>query len=217
MLEARLTELNINEVLLYLGYRGQEIDDRVNKQIEDCIAKVKAAALPKLVWRRLPLRNGKLREFELEGRDIEELLRESSEAVIFAATLGAKVEKLMIRYEVSNMADALIMDSAASVAIENVCNNFEQDMRESLEKEGLFLTDRFSPGYGDLPLSTQKDMIASLNTEKRIGLTLSKSNLMIPRKSVTAIMGISKTKQIHRQRGCESCKMFRTCASGRRT
>ncbi len=211
-MEARLTKLNENEILLYLGYRGQECPPEVEKQIGRCVEAVTAVAVPRLIWRRLPLEEGALSMLPLEGKDISKLLENCQEAVLMAVTLGSGVERLLMQHEVTNMADAVIMDACASTAIENVANNFEADLREVLKAEGLFLTDRFSPGYGDLPLSVQKRFCAVLDTERKIGLSVSPSMLLIPRKSVTAVMGISKTPKPLRKRGCENCAMFRTCA-----
>ncbi len=210
-MQARLTELNYNEILMYLGYRGQEITDAVEMQIRRCISEVMDASEPKLVWRRLPLIKGQIDGFELEGQDIREVLSSCREVVLMAATIGSKVERLLMQREVTDMADAVIMDSCASTAIENVCDNFEFDLREELSQQGLHLTDRYSPGYGNFPLGTQPRLCAALNTQKRIGLTISASNIMIPRKSVTAIMGISNEKQQLRKRGCEVCSMFLNC------
>ena len=103
------------------------------------------------------------------------------------------------------------MDACASTAIENICNNFESDMRRAVEAEGRYLTDRFSPGYGDLPIAEQPKFFALLDMTRRIGVSLTPTTIMVPRKSVTAIMGIARTPQPHRPPDCEHCLMFRTC------
>lgn len=211
MIQPRMTELNENEILLYLGYRGQELDEELLRQITVCQQRIADAARPGLVYRRLPVENGQIKGFPLEGDDIRALLSPCREAILMAATLGSEVERILMRAEVTDMADALIMDSCASTAIENVCDHFEMDLREELKTEGLYLTDRFSPGYGDLPISCQGQLCNILQTNRRIGLTVTPSNIMVPRKSVTAIMGISAAEQPLRKRGCEVCSMFKTC------
>lgn len=128
-----------------------------------------------------------------------------------AVTLGQGIDRLLAKSSVSNMADAVIMDACASTAVENVADNFERDLRKELEAEHLYLTDRFSPGYGDLPLAVQKQFCTALDTERRIGLSVSSSMLMIPGKSVTAVLGISESPKLLRKRGCESCSLFRSC------
>lgn len=210
-MQARLTELNENEILLYLGYRGQEISEELKEQIQRCEREVLSAAQPRLIWRRIPTDGALFSALRLEGKDIRELLSGCQEAVLMAVTLGQGIDRLLTRSSVSNMADAVIMDACASTAIENVADHFEEDLRGEVEAEGMFLTDRFSPGYGDLPLSAQKQLCAALDTERRIGLSLSPSLLMIPGKSVTAILGISNVRKALRKRGCESCNLFRNC------
>lgn len=211
-MQTRLTELNENEILLYLGYRGQEYPAEIREQIKRCEREVVTASQPRLIWRRLPADEAFFSALHLEGKDIRELLEGCSEAVLMAVTLGQGIDRLLTKSSVSNMADAVIMDACASTAIENVADNFEFDLRREVEAEGLFLTDRFSPGYGDLPLSSQRQLCAALDTGRKIGLSLSPSLLMIPGKSVTAILGISDEPKALRKRGCESCSLFRSCA-----
>lgn len=211
MMQARLTELNENEILLYLGYRGQEYPPELKAQIARCGEEVLTAATPRLIWRRLPVESTDFTALTLTGKDIAELLAGCKEAVLMAVTLGQGIDRLLAKSSVSNMADAVIMDACASAAIENVADNFEMDLRRGLQAENLYLTDRFSPGYGDLPLSAQKGLCAALDTERKIGLSLSTSMLMIPGKSVTAVLGISEEPKALRKRGCERCSLFRDC------
>lgn len=216
MIEARMTDLNYNEILMYLGHHGQEVTPEIRRQILSAAGEVKRAAVPRLVYSRMPVENGEIVGFPMEGNDIRALLRPCREAVLLAATVGARVEQILMRYEVTNMADAVIMDACASVAAENVCDHFEADLREQLGREHLLLTSRFSPGYGDLPMDTQRRMCEILNTSRRIGVAVTESCIMVPRKSVTAVMGISETPQEIRKRGCEACGMFLNCSYRRR-
>lgn len=210
-MEARLTELNYHEILMYLGHRGQTVTPEIEAQIRRCMDEVTKAAQPRLVYRRIPLERGEIPGLPLAGEDMCALLTPCREAVLLAATLGPRIEQLLMRREVTDMADAVIMDACASTAIENVCDHFEFDLRDEVKEEGLYLTDRFSPGYGDLPLNTQPRLCEALNTARRIGLTVSPNLILVPRKSVTAILGIADTPQPLRKRGCEVCSMFLMC------
>ena len=211
MFEPRFTTLNMNEILKYLGFRGQELTEEIAAQIKRCTDEVLAAATPRLTYRHAPLEDGAVLGVTFAGNDIPRMLEPCEEVVLFGATLGPGVERLMMRYEVTNAADSVIMDACASTAIENICNNFESDMRRAVEAEGRYLTDRFSPGYGDLPIAEQPKFFALLDMTRRIGVSLTPTTIMVPRKSVTAIMGIARTPQPHRPPDCEHCLMFRTC------
>ena len=211
MFEPRFTTLNMNEILKYLGFRGQELTEEIAAQIKRCTDEVLAAATPRLTYRHAPLEQGTVLGVTFAGRDIPAMLEPCEEVVLFGATLGPEVERLMMRYEVMNAADSVIMDACASTAIENICNNFESDMRTAVEAEGRYLTDRFSPGYGDLPITEQPKFFALLDMTRRIGVSLTPTTIMVPRKSVTAIMGIARTPQPHRPPDCEHCLMFLKC------
>ena len=75
-----------------------------------------------------------------------------------------------------------------------------------------FLTDRFSPGYGDLPLSLQPEICSALDAARRLGLHVTEHFLLNPSKSVTAVIGLSDRPQMARIRGCGHCAMYETCA-----
>ena len=74
-----------------------------------------------------------------------------------------------------------------------------------------YLTDRFSPGYGDLPLGLQQEICTLLDTERRLGVHATEHCLLNPQKSVTAIVGLSDKPQMARIRGCAYCSMGETC------
>ena len=102
------------------------------------------------------------------------------------------------------------------IYIEVLCDTIDAQFREEYKKQGLFLTTRYSPGYGDLPIGIQRDFIRLLDTVRRIGLNVSDSGIMIPRKSVTAIIGISETEKKQEKLGCKGCNLVKACRFLRR-
>ena len=112
--------------------------------------------------------------------------------------------------------------SGRGAAIENVCDNLCEDLAEALSPARL--TPRFSPGYGDFPLSQQAALCAVLNAERRIGLTLTPGGLLLPQKSVTAVIGVSDAPAARGRDsaedshgsgapgGCASCSMYAHCS-----
>lgn len=202
-----LTDINRAEVLQYLGWRGSEIPPEVSSQLDSCLTDTLSLAAPRIVWRAFQPET--LPDGLLQGNDIRALLADCREYVLLAATIGSAIENAIRRAQVRGLTRALILDCCGSTAIEAVCDAAEEEIRTTLG--AAYLTDRFSPGYGDLPLAVQPHFLAALDAERRIGLTLTPSGIMTPRKSVTAILGIADTPQPHRFRGCACCSMFETC------
>ncbi|MGL4791797.1 MAG: hypothetical protein ACRCW1_10335, partial [Anaerotignaceae bacterium] len=151
-------------------------------------------------------------QFTTQGMDIYNLLKTCHKAVLVAATLGQDFETRLRIAQVKNMSEAIILDSCGSSAIENICDNFQNDIEAHFAKENQFITSRFSIGYGDFPLENQKDFCKILNTEKFAGITVNNGGLLVPTKSVTAIIGISNQKQPKRKPSCENCNNFFNCS-----
>ena len=121
----------------------------------------------------------------IESRDLAINLKGCRQAIVFAATLGVGVDRLIGRNSRRASYDGLMTDALASAAIEGFC-----DEVEAFLCDGRLHRPRFSPGYGDLPLAYQKKWIEMTDAPRRIGLTLTESLMMVPAQSVTAIIGI---------------------------
>lgn len=147
----------------------------------------------------------------LPGKDIASLLKECSRCILLTVTIGGTVDRILRRAQISDMADAVLLDFCASSAAEDLCGRIHSDLEEEYEKKGLYLTDRFSPGYGDLPIGLQSEICRVLQTDKRLGLTVNSGNMLIPSKSITAVIGISHRPQPQKISGCANCKMKDTC------
>lgn len=106
-------------------------------------------------------------------------------AYLLAVTLGAGVDRYLHRTSVISGAEHYIADGAASALADALC-----ELANERICEGLDTSVRFSPGYADLPLSYQRTLLESLSAQKNLGITLTDSYLMIPTKSITAIIGI---------------------------
>jgi len=216
-MKGTLNYINTREVLKYLGYKGGEVEAKTMDDISDIGDSVIKISTPVITFKVMDIvRDGgfalKDTNFVPLGENIREMLADCDRCIIMAATLGMGIEKELRSLQITNMYSAVIMDCCASAAIENVCDNFQTMLEHTYMQQGLFITDRFSPGYGDMPFSQQKELCGLLQTEKTIGVSLSSSGIMIPRKTVTAIMGISNSIPKKRFKGCEYCSMFENCS-----
>ena len=210
-MDVRLNGIPRGEVLRYLGLRGAVPED-VSGDLDRLEPVLREAARPRAVWRRFALEpDGRLAgtAFRPEGASVRDLLRNCAGAVLFAATLGSETDLLLGREQRRNMADAAMLDALANAAIESVCDQLCLDLARETSPE--MLTPRFSPGYGDFPLSQQKDFFAVLDIQRRIGVTLTPGGLMVPQKTVTALMGVSDRPPVSPGSGCEACRLADRC------
>lgn len=204
----KTTGINRAEVLQYLGWRGSEIPPEVGAQLDDCLAEAAALAEPRMVWR--VFERDAVPDGLMSGEDVRALLSESHHCVLLAVTLGGALENAIRRAQVRGLTRALMLDCCGSAAVEAACDEAENEIRAALGGD-VHLTDRFSPGYGDLPLTVQPLFLQTLDAARRIGLTLTPTGIMTPRKSVTALLGVADRPQPRRFRGCAYCSMFETC------
>ena len=145
----------------------------------------------------------------LKGGTALKMLAQCHRAALLACTLGARFDLALTAVQARDMARAVILDACGSALVEQGCDEAEKEL--SARFPGRYLTDRFSPGYGDLPLELQRDICAALDTPRRLGLHVTESLLLNPVKSVTAVIGLSDRPQMARVRGCDYCQMRERC------
>lgn len=119
---------------------------------------------------------------EIKSLQLARVLSECSSAYVVAVTLGHSVDRLIRQTAVRSTAQQFVTDAVASALTEALCDKVQEMLPEKTKR-------RFSPGYGDLPLTLQQPILDYLNCD---GITLSDTNLMIPSKSVTFIAGVKK-------------------------
>ena len=173
------------DILRYAGAGDSDIGELLN----DCIAEAQGALEYKVCYMELPVKIcGELcqiGELSFLSCDLAKNLSGCIRAVIFAATVGTGIDRLIMKYGRISPSRALIFQAIGAERIEALCDRFCLDVAE-----GRATKPRFSPGYGDLSIEHQRDIFALLDCPRKIGLSLVDSKLMTPTKSVTAIMGI---------------------------
>ena len=164
--------------------------------LQECLKAAKGAAQCRAVWARYPLvRDGETLDLgfaRTDSRDLRDRLAGCGEILLFACTAGAETDRRIARAKLLSPARGLLMHAIGAQQVEGACEELCRRLAERFADRQL--TDRYSPGYGDLPLSLQRDVMEALDCGRSIGVTLSDSLLMTPSKSVTAIIGM-KEKQ----------------------
>lgn len=200
--------LDIPQALRYLGVPG-EGDAALRALLERAEQALRAAARPRAV----SLRAGR-EAFapDLQGEDIARHLAGCDACVLLACTLGAGVDAAQRAANATDMAYAVALDALASALAEQIAGVAEQTLREEAAREGLFLTGRFSPGYGDFPIAAQNELLRLLDAPRQIGLCATPAHLLAPRKSVTAVLGLADHPVTGRRAGCAHCALRGRCA-----
>ena len=122
--------------------------------------------------------------------DLSVNLSGCTHVIVFAATIGLQIDRLISKYSTISPSKGVIMHAIATERIETLANTFNNDITNEKHALGHITKPRFSPGYGDFNINNQKDIFEALNCSKNIGLSLKDNMLMTPSKSVTAIIGI---------------------------
>lgn len=180
------------EILRYAGCRAP--DENVSALLADCVRELCGQLCCAVCCCALPV---SLREgccdfgvFSVRSEKLACNLRGCRRVLLFAATVGVGLDRLIARYGRLSPARALLFQAIGAERIEALCDAFCDEAGQALHTR---LRPRFSPGYGDLPLTVQKEIFAVLDCPRQIGLSLTDSLLMSPSKSVTAFAGIEES------------------------
>lgn len=211
-----LTEINKSEAIRFMGYGKSKPDEVTLRNINECEKALLEAIKPEYVYRVFNISHAENSvkilgtSLELTGKDICKHLKGCDKAALLAVTVSGGADRLIRYYSACDMAKSVIADCLASAAVEQVCNEVDKIIK--LNSGYKYQTWRFSPGYGDLPVEVQKDFLEVLNAGKRIGLSALENCMMVPTKSVTAVIGLSNNVISKGMRGCVCCNMRDRCA-----
>ena len=130
---------------------------------------------------------------QTKSKSLQKNLENCHSVILFAATLGISLDRLIYKYSHISPAKALLFQAIGAERIEAICEAFMRELEAEKSAKGEKIRPRFSCGFGDFPLSAQKDIFGALGCQKLLGISLGENLIMSPTKSVTAIVGISKT------------------------
>jgi hypothetical protein len=181
-------EIDKNDVLRYAKGEG---DKTTLDLLDECISEAEGVFTYNVCFSRYAISlfgdEVDLGFCKVNSHSLALCLRDCSEIVVFGATVGSGIDRLIGRYSILSPSRAIIFQALGSERVEALCDVF---CNELAERE--FVRPRFSPGYGDLPLELQRNIFDSLDLTRKLGINLNENLFMTPTKSVTAIVGIIK-------------------------
>ncbi len=157
------------------------------------------------------------KKIELTAASIKRHLQASQHVVVLAVTIGDLLEKTSEDYfSQGSYSHALLLDAAGTTAVEAAADQLEAFIRQQYAAKGFICTRRFSPGYGNWDIRFQPEMLRLANAEQ-INITSTESCMLLPRKSVTAVIGLQPTYRQHKPQpvsNCSACSL-NNCLSRR--
>ena len=182
-------KLNVDDAVRYMG--AGKGNAEIREMTAEIAEELEKAVKPRFTWRtfHIEMQEGGVLFREageiLPGKLAVNMLQECETAVLMVCTLGAEFDAMQRAWSARDMARAVVLDACGSALVEAGCDAAEEELAGRFP--GMYRTDRFSSGYGDIPLETQDWILRAVDAGRRLGVTVTASCLMIPSKSVTAV------------------------------
>ncbi len=204
-------DIKKTEVLRYLGYGKSNADANVSSIIDKIIIEMKQKLSLRSCYDKYPVSVAEddslcFGSIKTNSRSLKKNLHGCDEVLIFTATIGVDIDRIIGKYNMLSPSHAVVAQAVGATLIEEWCDVLCSRFSENEKSENKVFRPRFSPGYGDFPLEMQKKIFEMLDCPRKIGVSLTDSLLMVPSKSVSAIIGICKDNHCCKKSGCEICK-----------
>ena len=216
---APLLEIDQKETRRYAGLMTADFDE---KMIADACLEARLLASPKGIWQSYEYDSKKQivhadPPFQIEGKKIGSHLWGADRVILLSATVGEGIEDAVTKYfSAGRYAYSVLLDAAATTAVEQIADAMEKTIQPKAAAKGYSMRWRFSPGYGDWSIEQQPGLIR-LSHAADIGVSLTESLMLYPRKSITAIIGLIRSdmacaQTVSTPKGCAGCNQV-NCSS----
>lgn len=187
-------QVDEKDALRYLGHRGQPLGEDLAVVFQNVAAKVNALQATG-VAKQFPVARVTPEGVQLAGASLvlpgSHIARHVGTApavLLLAVTLGFACERLLRQTACVHAVQGLMADACASSMVENAAEVFSNTLAYEVASQGFTCGKRFSPGYGDFPLSVQPAFLETLGATKTLGIQVTSGDLMVPTKSITAVI-----------------------------
>lgn len=195
-LPAKELYISLSETYRYLGYMKVDPDETTAVICGEVIKELVGVATPFAAYKCYDISTDPdtnrldLGFCAITSRDLMRNLNGCCRMYLFGATIGPRVDAVIHRYSRTDPLRALVAQAAGAMLVESLCDSLNSHIRETEAEDGYSVRPRYSPGFGDVPLTFQREIFTALPELSKNGLTLSESCLMMPSKSVTAMIGV---------------------------
>lgn len=218
---ATLTHVDINETRRYAGL--MRAADFPNHLLLQACTEAHLLAKPKGIWQIFTYDADREEilsspPLPLTGKKITRHLENCSQVAVLAVTIGEDIEHAVSQHFTDGTYSAgMLLDAAGTTAVEAVADQLSAVIIQQAAKQGCETTFRFSPGYGDWDVRVQPELLAIIKAHK-IDLTVTDTCMLVPRKSVTAVIGLMPNQSrielpaLGKETGCAACDQL-NCSS----
>ena len=150
------------------------------------------------VWRRFRIEDGAISSGGLRleiGGTFARHVSGCHAAYVVCGTIGSGFDAFQRRASVTSGVDALIVQAIGAALVEKLMYSMEVEIRADLAA-GEEMVSRYSPGYGDFPLAAQRILLDLLDAPRMVGVSLTDTLLMVPSKSVSAVIGVKRLSHV---------------------
>ena len=189
-------DLRRREIYRYLRLEGNAPDAATSADVERNLKRLEGAISLRHVASLRPVtKEGDsivFGDFPTSSAVLQKNMKTSEYALLFAMTLGPAVDRLISRLLITSKADAFITDACCAEYLESYANRYCAHVREEAAQQGFIAHPRFSPGFADFGLEFQWPLIRSLQADKKMHIALTQGNMLVPTKTITALMGLDR-------------------------
>ncbi len=215
-IEINNIEINRKQVCYYVGYSADyKLPARILSLVDEYVEHAHQLIEPSYscVIRDIKLVQGSRVIIEgsiaFRSEVIARLLEQCHKVAVFLVTIGKHLEETVYRLaEDGLILQSTVLDAIGSVAADKVADFVQGRIREVANDQGLVISQRFSPGYCDWDIGQQKMLFWAVNGDS-MGIRLTEGCLMIPRKSVSGVIGIgSSNSNVENYNLCKTCNKY---------
>ena len=200
-----------DNALKYLGYQNQKIDDSFFQLLDECLQEIDQMASFKVTYQSFPLSFDPLyienAHINIHYPDLMELFQNCHEVIVIGCTLGIQIDRKLKCYSHLDMTKMTVFDAVASSYLEEKCDEYEN--KHIIGKR----TFRFCPGYGHVPIELNKSLARVIDCQKKIGLTVQDSHILLPQKSMIGLIGLGDNQKV---KSCKNCLHIKDCSFRKR-
>ncbi len=186
--------VDLAEIARYMRMGRAVPEGALAGRVEGLLGEALKTVRPARVWRRFPFAGDAIEcgALRIDARGtFARHLAGCHAAYLACGTIGAGFDAFQRRASISSGADALIVQAIGAALIERLMDDMGGEIEGDLA-DGERLISRYSPGYGDFPLAEQRTLLAILDAPRAVGVSLTDTLLMVPSKSVSAIIGVCR-------------------------